>query len=156
MPELPDITLYVEHLERRILGAVLLRSRVLGPNVLRTVEPTLEEAAGRAVRAVRRIGKRIAIGLEGDLWLVLHLMIAGRLQWQPATRLTREPAAGRRAGAGAAPGPRPRGGRHGLAAFEFSTGALSLTEASSKQRASLHVVRGDAALAALADNGELI
>jgi formamidopyrimidine-DNA glycosylase len=138
MPELPDITLYLEHLERRIVGARLLRSNVFSPNLLRTFEPPLEAAFGLPVAGTRRIGKRIAIGLDGDLWLVLHLMIAGRLRWAPILAgASPSPAIGEQA-------PRPTRGRgkNALATFEFSTGTLSLTEASSKKRASLHVVRG--------------
>jgi formamidopyrimidine-DNA glycosylase len=128
MPELPDITLYIEHLERRVRGAPLERARVASPSLLRTAEPPLAAAEGRRVVGLRRLGKRIAFGLEGELFLVLHLMIAGRLHWKPR---------------GAAI---PRKRAH--AAFDFPDGTLLLTEASTKKRASLHVVQGEAALAA--------
>ena len=126
MPELPDIAAYLEALGPRVLGARLERVRLLSPFVLRSVDPPLAEAAGRTVTGLRRLGKRIVIGLEGELFLVLHLMIAGRLHWKAA-------------------GARPPG-RIGLAAFDFSTGTLSMTEAGTKRRAALHLVRGGAAL----------
>jgi formamidopyrimidine-DNA glycosylase len=138
MPELPDIVLYVEHLERRLAGAVLAGARIASPNLLRTAEPPLEEAYGSEVERVRRMGKRIVFELERDLFLVLHLMIAGRLHWKDA----------------GGPAHRAKGlGRNGLASFEFSTGTLTLTEASMRQRAGLHVVRGSAALRALDPGG---
>jgi formamidopyrimidine-DNA glycosylase len=128
MPELPDITVYIEALERRLLGAPLEGVRLASPFLLRTVEPPLKALEGRRVTGLRRLGKRIAIALEDELWLVLHLMIAGRLHWQaPGAKLP---------------------GKRGLAAFDFAPGTLTLTEAGSKRRASLHVVRGEAALAA--------
>ncbi len=133
MPELPDVALYVERLEPRVLGATLERVRVASPFLLRSVEPPLAAAFGRQVVELRRVGKRIAFGLDGGLFLVLHLMIAGRLRWRPA-------------GAGIP-------GRNGLAAWDFSTGTLLLTEASSKRRAALVVVQGAAALAALDPGG---
>ncbi len=133
MPELPDITVYVEHLERRLVGETFVKARVKSLNLLRTVEPSLADAAGRRVTGVTRMGKRIVIALEGGLALVLHLMIAGRLRWKPV---------------GAA-----LPGKVGLAAFDFSSGTLVLTEASMRQRASLHVVAGAAALAALDPGG---
>lgn len=133
MPELPDVTVYIEALEARIVGQTLERVRVKSPSLLRTVEPALADAEGRRVAAIRRIGKRIAIGLDGDLWLVLHLMIAGRLHWL-------------------VPGAKS-GGRYVLAAFEFPNGTLTLTEAGSKRRASLHVVRGLDGLQALDPGG---
>ena len=120
MPELPDVVAYVDALRERIVGRRLERVRIARPFVLRTAEPTPTE--GRNVREVRRVGKRIAIGLDGDLWLVLHLMIAGRLHWRP-----------------------PRAalaGRTNLAAFDFPNGSLVLTEAGTKRRASLSIVRG--------------
>jgi formamidopyrimidine-DNA glycosylase len=126
MPELPDISAYITALEARILGETLDRVRLGGVFLLRTVEPPLQSAEGRAVRELRRIGKRIAIGLDGELWLVLHLMIAGRLHWKPL-------------GAKLA-------GRQNLAAFDFSSGTLTLTEAGSKRRASLHLFAGQQAL----------
>jgi formamidopyrimidine-DNA glycosylase len=128
VPELPDVAVYIEALERRILGARLERLRVIAPFTLRSVEPAPAELEGRAVTSLRRIGKRIAIGLDGDLFIVIHLMIAGRLHW---------------ADKGAKPP-----GRKPLIAFDWSTGTLTLTEAGSKRRAALHLVRGAAALAA--------
>jgi formamidopyrimidine-DNA glycosylase len=126
MPELPDIAAYITALESRILGQPLERVRLGSVFLLRTADPPITAVEGRSVRAIRRIGKRIAIGVEGDLWLVLHLMIAGRLHWRPPlTKLA---------------------GRNGLAAFDFPFGSLILTEAGSKRRASLHVLRGEEAL----------
>ncbi|MGA2393060.1 MAG: DNA-formamidopyrimidine glycosylase family protein [Candidatus Lustribacter sp.] len=133
MPELPDVTAYIGALEPRIVGRPLEHVRLAGVFLLRTAEPPLAEVEGRRVRELRRIGKRIAIGVEGDLWLVIHLMIAGRLHW-------------RAVGAKLA-------GRNALAAFDFPNGTLVLTEAGSKRRASLYVVRGEAALAALDPGG---
>ena len=133
VPELPDIVIYIEALESRILGQVLEKIRVVSPFLLRTADPPLAGVEGKRVRELRRIGKRIAIGVDDDLWLVLHLMIAGRLHWQ-------------KRGAKVA---RPRG----LAAFDFSNGTLLWTEAGSKKRASLHLVRGAAGLAALDPGG---
>jgi formamidopyrimidine-DNA glycosylase len=126
MPELPDITAYIGALEQRILGQRLERVRLASPFLLRTADPPLSCADGRLVSSLRRIGKRIAIGVEGDVWLVIHLMIAGRLHWRPPNAKL--------------------AGRQALAAFDFAAGALILTEAGSKRRASLHVVRGQAAL----------
>jgi formamidopyrimidine-DNA glycosylase len=126
MPELPDIAAYISALELRILGQPLERVRLAGVFLLRTVDPPLESVEGRTVVALRRIGKRICIGVEGDVWLVLHLMIAGRLHWKgPQAKLA---------------------GRNALAAFDFPNGSLTLTEAGSKRRASLHVVRGEEGL----------
>src|ERR1700678_1190621 len=126
MAELPDIAAYISAIEARVLGQTLERVRMASFTLLRTAQPALESVEGRVVRELRRIGKRIAIGVEGDLWLVLHLMIAGRLHWkQPGTKLA---------------------GRNALAAFDFPTGTLTLTEAGSKRRASLHVVRGEEGL----------
>jgi formamidopyrimidine-DNA glycosylase len=130
MPELPDIAAYITALEARILTQPLERVRLASVFLRRTVDPPLASVEGRTVTAIRRIGKRIAIGLEdqqdGNLWLVLHLMIAGRLHWKPA-------------GAKLA-------GRNALLALDFPTGSLTLTEAGSKRRASLYVLRGEAAL----------
>jgi len=126
MPELPDVTVYVEALERRIVGERLERFEIRSPFLLRTVEPAIEAALGRRVLAVRRIGKRIAVGLEGGLWLVLHLMIAGRLHWLPRGVPVK---------------------RTALARLEFGSGTLTLTEAGTKRRASLHLVQGEQALA---------
>ncbi|MET0231769.1 MAG: DNA-formamidopyrimidine glycosylase family protein [Rhodanobacteraceae bacterium] len=133
MPELPDIEVYLESLRDRILGRKLEAVRLKNPFLLRTAVPRLADVAGRRVTSVRRIGKRIAIGLEGGLFLVIHLMIAGRLHW-------REPGAKREP-------------RNALAAFELDEGIVYLTEAGSKRRASLHVVAGDDALAALDPGG---
>ena len=128
MPELPDVVLYIEHLTARVVGQPLERVRLGTPFLVRSVDPPLGEAEGRRVVGLRRLGKRIVFELEGELFLVFHLMIAGRFQWRP---------------------PRARvPGKVGLAAFEFPPGTLVLTEASSKKRASLHVVRGAAGLAA--------
>ena len=126
MPELPDVVVYIEALERRIRGARLERVRVLSPFVLRSVDPPLAAAAGRTVSGLRRLGKRIVVGLESDLFLVLHLMIAGRLHWRPA-------------------GAKPPG-KIGLAALDFTTGTLVMTEAGTKKRAAIHLVRGEEAL----------
>jgi formamidopyrimidine-DNA glycosylase len=133
VPELPDVTLYVERLAPLVVGETLQGVRLASPFLLRSVEPPLAAAAGRRVDAVRRLGKRIVLALEGGLFLVLHLMVAGRLRWRPA---------------GAA-----ITGRRGLAAFDFAGGTLLLTEASSKKRASLQLVQGEAALAALDPGG---
>jgi formamidopyrimidine-DNA glycosylase len=138
MPELPDITVYIEALEPRILGQTLEAVRIVSPFLLRTATPPLTDASGKKVLQLRRIGKRICIGLEDDLWLVLHLMIAGRLHWHP---LRAKPVRVK-----ASP---PRG----LAAFDFSNGSLLWTEAGSKKRASLHVVRGEDGLRSLDPGG---
>jgi len=128
MPELPDITVYLHALEARILDRPLEGVRLASPFLLRTHDPPLKAVHGRQVWQLRRLGKRIAIGLEDELWLVLHLMIAGRLHWrEPGARLA---------------------GRHALAAFDFPNGALTMTEAGAKKRASLHVLRGEDALRA--------
>lgn len=133
MPELPDIAAYIKALETRIVGQPLERVRLASPFLLRTVQPPLSSAEGRVVRELRRIGKRIAMGVEGDVWLVLHLMIAGRLHWR---------AAGVKVS-----------GRQNLAAFDFPGGSLTLTEAGSKRRASLHVVAGEEGLRAIDPGG---
>jgi formamidopyrimidine-DNA glycosylase len=123
MPELPDIVAYISALEPRIVGQPLLKVRLASAFLVRTAQPPLSNAEGRVVCGLRRIGKRIAIGLEGDLWLVLHLMIAGRLHWRaPEVKLQ---------------------GRNTLAAFDFPNGSLVLTEAGTKRRASLHVLAGE-------------
>ena len=133
MPELPDISAYITAIELRILGEPLERVRIASPFLLRTVDPPITSVEGRRVHELRRIGKRIAIGVEGDLWLVLHLMIAGRLHWRAAgTKLA---------------------GRNQLAAFDFSKGSLALTEAGAKRRASLHVVKGEDGLRELDPGG---
>ena len=127
MPELPDIVVYIESLARRVQGRTLQKVRLFNPFLLRSVEPPIREAEGKTVVELQRLGKRIVFVLEDDLFLVLHLMIAGRLHWK-------------------APGAKPPG-KIGLAAFDFADGTLLLTEAGSKRRASLHVVRGEAGLA---------
>ena len=133
MPELPDITVYREALERRVAGRVLEGVSVASPFLLRSVEPPLSHAVGRTVLGIERIGKRLVFALEGEIFLVLHLMIAGRLKWFPP----------------GAKGP----GRITLARFDFSEGRLVLTEAGTKRRASLHVVRGREALRAFDRGG---
>lgn len=133
MPELPDIVVYIEALESRIAGQTLNRVRIGGPFLLRTADPPLESAEGHRVRELRRIGKRIAIGLDNDVWLVLHLMIAGRLHWSERARTP--------------------DGRRTLAALEFDSGVLTLTEAGSRKRASLHVMAGESGLANLDPGG---
>jgi formamidopyrimidine-DNA glycosylase len=133
VPELPDVTVYVEHLARRLVGATLESVRVTSPNLLRTALPPLREAEGRRVLGVRRLGKRIVLALEGDLSLVLHLMISGRLHWKE----------GRPKSATGRPKPTPRGLS---ATLVFSSGTLTLTEASTQKRASLHLVRDPNAL----------
>jgi formamidopyrimidine-DNA glycosylase len=133
MPELPDINAYLQALEERIVGRTLERVRVGSPFVLRTAQPPLSEAERQMVRELRRIGKRVAIRLDNELWLVIHLMIAGRLHWRtPGAKLA---------------------GRNSLAAFDFAEGSLILTEAGTKRRASLHVVRGEASLNAMDPGG---
>ena len=133
MPELPDITAYLAALESRILGQPLERIRLASPFLLRTVHPPLQELEDRTVHKLRRIGKRIAIGVNGDLWLVLHLMIAGRLHWRPPSAKL--------------------AGRNSLAAFDFPGGSLVLTEAGSKRRASLHVLSGEGGLRSVDPGG---
>jgi formamidopyrimidine-DNA glycosylase len=132
LPELPDIDVYIARLDERIMGQVLHEVRIASPFLLRTVEPPLASGSGRTVSGLRRIGKRIAIGIEGDCWLVLHLMISGRLHWHED-----RPASGGRTT-----------GRNCLAIFDFSSGSMSLTEAGSKKRASLHFLRGHEAIEA--------
>ena len=133
MPELPDVEVYVERIAARTAGRELRGVRVASPFLLRTVAPPLAEAEGRTVRTVRRLGKRVVLCLEGELFLAIHLMIAGRLHWRdPGAAVLK---------------------RGGLAAFDFDNGALLLTEAGSKRRASLHVVRGETGLAALDRGG---
>jgi formamidopyrimidine-DNA glycosylase len=133
MPELPDITAYISALEARIVGRPIEHIRLASPFLLRTVQPALTDVEGRIVRELRRIGKRIAIGVEGHLWLVLHLMIAGRLHWRPQ-------------GAKLA-------GRKSLAAFDFPNGSLVLTEAGTKHRASLYLFASEEALQAVDPGG---
>ena len=133
MPELPDVVVYIEHLRNRLAGRTLTRLRVLNPFVLRSVTPPIASAEGKKVLGLRRIGKRIVVELEGRLFLVLHLMIAGRLRWL-------------------ASGAKPPG-RISLAAFEFDDATLIFTEAGTKRRASIHLVEGEAALAAMDPGG---
>jgi len=133
LPELPDVVVYIEALEKRILGQRLEALRIASPFLLRTVDPPLESVIGKIVKRLQRVGKRIAIGMEDDLWLVLHLMIAGRLHWRPRGTKVSKP--------------------RGLAALDFPNGALLLTEAGSQKRASLHVVAGEAGLRALDPGG---
>ncbi len=133
MPELPDITAYIRALQPRIVGQPLEHVRVASAFLLRTARPPVASVEGRIVRELRRIGKRIAIGVEGDLWLVLHLMIAGRLHWRP-------------------PGAK-LAGRNSLAAFDFPNGSLVLTEAGSKRRASLHLFESEDALRSIDPGG---
>jgi formamidopyrimidine-DNA glycosylase len=133
MPELPDVTVYVEALQERIVGQTLTRVRLGSPFLLRTVEPAPSDLAGKKVIGVRRMGKRVVIALEGENFIVIHLMIAGRFKWL---------AAGAKIP-----------GKVGLAAFDFTNGTLLLTEAGSKRRASLHIVRGEDAVRALDPGG---
>ncbi|MBZ5530763.1 MAG: formamidopyrimidine-DNA glycosylase [Acidobacteriia bacterium] len=138
MPELPDIVVYMEALEQRIVGHVLERVQIAGPSLLKTATPPIESAQGCTVAALRRIGKRIAIGLASssdtqNLWIVFHLMIAGRLHWSKQRKVP--------------------DGRRTLAALDFHSGSLTLTEAGTRKRASLHVVAGDDALAQLDPGG---
>jgi formamidopyrimidine-DNA glycosylase len=133
MPELPDVDVYVSALNARIMGATLVKVRLNSPFLVRTVDPPLSSAAGQAVAGVRRLGKRVVIALQDELFLAIHLMIAGRLHWKPKDAKI--------------------SGKLTLAAFDFTTGTLTLTEAGTKKRASLHVVRGEAGLAALSPGG---
>ena len=138
MPELPDIIVYVEALEQRVLGHILERIQIAGPSLLKTAAPPVASAEGRKVTALRRVGKRIAMALENDspsdrIWLVLHLMIAGRLHWSGQRKIP--------------------DGRRVLAAFDFDTGSLTLTEAGTRKRASLYLVQGDAELEKLDPGG---
>jgi len=133
MPELPDIVVYIEALEKRMLGQTLEGVRVVSPFLLRTATPPLSSATGKSVLRLRRLGKRICIGLQDDLWLVLHLMIAGRLHWRPRSVKVSPP--------------------RDLAAFDFPAGSLLWTEAGSQKRASLHVVSGEAGLRELDPGG---
>src|SRR6185437_7626838 len=126
MPELPDISAYIAALEPRMLGEPIEQIRLASPFLLRTVDPPIAAIEGKKVRELRRIGKRIAMGVEEDLWLVLHLMIAGRLHWRARNAKL--------------------GGRNYLAAFDFPNGSLVLTEAGARRRASLHVLRGEGSL----------
>jgi formamidopyrimidine-DNA glycosylase len=133
MPELPDVLAYISALESRVIGRPLERIRVTSPFLLRTTQPPVTAVEGRVVRELRRIGKRIAVGVEGDLWLVIHLMIAGRLHWRPP-KVT-------------------LAGRQNLAAFDFPEGALVLTEAGTRRRAALHLLSGEQSLRSVDPGG---
>jgi formamidopyrimidine-DNA glycosylase len=133
MPELPDIVVYMEALEQRVLGHTLENFDVRGPSLLRTADPPIQSIQGHKITGLRRIGKRIAFGFDNDLWLVFHLMIAGRLHWSEKKKTA--------------------DGRRTLAAFDFDNGTLTLTEAGTRKRASLHLVRGEAGLTALDPGG---
>jgi len=133
MPELPDIAAYISALEARIVGQPVKQVRLASPFLLRTAQPPVSSVEGRVVRELRRIGKRIVIRVEGDLWLVLHLMIAGRLHWRPAAAKL--------------------AGRKSLAAFDFPNGSLVLTEAGTKHRASLHLFSGEESLRSVDPGG---
>ena len=128
MPELPDITIYIEAVERRVLEQPLQDIRIASPFLLRTVDPPVAAFRGRPVRRLRRLGKRIVLGFDDDLFILMHLMIAGRLHWRP-------------------PGA-PLVRRLGLAAFDFAEGSLILTEAGTRKRAALYLLRGESAVAA--------
>ena len=133
MPELPDVTVYVELIAAKTVGRNIERVRIASPFVVRSVDPPMRDVEGKAVRDVRRIGKRIAIGLDDDVWIVIHLMIAGRFRWiKPGAKIP---------------------GRLGLAAFDFENGTLLLTEAGTQRRASITLVRGEAALAEIDRGG---
>jgi formamidopyrimidine-DNA glycosylase len=133
MPELPDITIYLEALERRTLSHLLNRVRIAGPFLLRTAHPPADSVQGHRVTALRRVGKRVAIGFDNDLWLVFHLMIAGRLHWKTKPVIP--------------------DGRRTLAGFEFDNGTLTLTEAGTQKRASLHVLQGEDGLRSIDPGG---
>src|SRR6476469_4252803 len=133
VPELPDVTVYVETIASHVIGRKLQRLRIANPFVVRSVDPPIYEAEGKTVRDVRRIGKRVAIGLDDDLWIVIHLMIAGRFRWlKPGAKIP---------------------GKLGLASFDFDNGSLVLTEAGSTRRASITLVRGEEALAEIHRGG---
>src|SRR3954470_21142118 len=128
MPELPDVTVYIEALEERVLNQTILRVRIVSPFIVRSFDPPIREAEGKKILALRRVGKRIVLELEEELFLVVHLMIAGRLHWKPRNaKIAR---------------------RYGLAAFDFDSGTLLLTEAGTKKRASLYFVRAENAAGA--------
>ena len=133
MPELPDVVVYIEALEQRVLGHTLQQFDIRGPSLLRTADPPIQSIQGHKVIGLQRIGKRIALGFDNDLWLVFHLMIAGRLHWSEKRKTA--------------------DGRRTLAAFDFDNGTLTLTEAGTRKRASLHLVRGEAGLKALDPGG---
>lgn len=129
MPELPDIAAYIHALEPRVIGKTITRVRIASPFVVRTADPPISSVEGRVVRRLRRIGKRIAVGMDGDIWVVLHLMIAGRLHWRDANAKL--------------------GGRSALAAFDFDGNSLVLTEAGTKRRASITLVQGEERLSGI-------
>jgi formamidopyrimidine-DNA glycosylase len=133
MPELPDIAAYLSALETRIVGRPLIKVRLASPFLLRTVHPPLEAIEGHTVRSLRRIGKRIAVEFDNGIWMVLHLMIAGRLHWRPVGAKL--------------------GGRNNLAAFDFPQGSLVLTEAGAKRRASLHLFSNEAEMQSIDPGG---
>jgi formamidopyrimidine-DNA glycosylase len=145
MPELPDIVVYLEALEKRIFGHRLQRIQIGSPFLVRTATPPISDAEAKQVVALRRLGKRICIGLEGELWLVLHLMIAGRLHWKDEPKDARSLALPQL--------PRSSRMKAQLAIFQFENGMLSLTEAGTQRRASLHLVKGDAGLGTLDPGG---
>jgi formamidopyrimidine-DNA glycosylase len=156
MPELPDISIYLEALTPRVRGSVLREIRLYNPFLLRTTDPPLEAANDKRVLSLRRMGKRIVFALEDELFLVLHLMIAGRLKWTPLIHGDLAPTAAEseaKNGLVAPFAPKRPAGKLGQASFEFSTGSLLLTEAGTKRRASLHLVRGEDALGALDPGG---
>ena len=140
MPELPDITIYLEALEPRILGHTLERVQLASPFLLRTATPPVTAVEGKRVQELRRLGKRICVGLPDELWLVLHLMIAGRLHWKAPARAGTSPAL-------------TKFSKNHLATFQFDNGILSLTEAGTQRRASLHIVQGEDALRTLDRGG---
>ncbi|HEU4477486.1 MAG TPA: DNA-formamidopyrimidine glycosylase family protein [Pyrinomonadaceae bacterium] len=144
MPELPDIVVYLEALDQRVLGKILNRVTLGSPFLLRTAEPPLAAVHGHKVVDLRRLGKRICFGFENDIWLVLHLMIAGRLHWKDRTASKKQPSAAKLPN------------KRNLAVFEFSNGTLSLTEAGTKRRASLHLVTGERQLQRLDPGGREI
>jgi formamidopyrimidine-DNA glycosylase len=146
MPEFPDIVVYIEALNKRITGRKLERARLESPFLLRTAAPPISSVEGKTVRELRRLGKRICIGLEGDLWLVFHLMIAGRLHWKDSPSPVAQSAR-------ASPKTARLPSKRNLAAFEFDNGILSLTEAGTQKRASLHVFAGQESLRALDRGG---
>src|SRR5690349_11678777 len=132
MPELPDVTVYLEALDRKVVGQRLDRIRTMNPFVLRSFDPPLDAIAGQVVRGTRRIGKRLVLAFDGELFVVIHLMIAGRLVWKPGAAKTT---------------------KNAIAAFDFENGTLFFTEAGTRKRASLTLVRGEAALTALDPGG---
>src|ERR1700730_205203 len=159
MPELPDIVVYIEALEQRILDQTLERVQIASPFLLRTAAPAITSVEGRRVVELRRLGKRICIGVEGDLWLILHLMIAGRLHWKEllvrtaSVRGRADISSGSSSDRVAARANATRVPKNRLATFDFPNGNLSLTEAGTQRHASLHVVQGSAGLQRLDPGG---